>query len=268
MLLHGDHGSGAAKRRRDRRLRMHWRHEQHTLQMALAAALHHSRDVGPVSCNALRSQRTARAGEWGREQNYTAETRDPLTPQPKLFSLFVQEPSGVRPASVTDPVPQVRVERHVVEHRIEACPFVQILDAPVPQGGNQLVEAFRHLDLHVPEVVIEVPKISFSRRRCRRRRVPLLQTAEQLVEVPEFLFQQQIVDAPGRPQGLLPGQDCSLVWEQNMDNPVPHGRGSRAGREVFKVHAHDIIQLLHPRTRLVLSRGGKVRRWVRARGRD
>ena len=93
---------------------------------------------------------------------------------------------------------------------------MQILNAPVPQGGNQLVEAFRHLDLHVPEVVIEVPKISSSRRRCRRRRVPLVQTAEQLVEVLEFvsfafLFQQQIVDAPGRPQGLLPGQDCSLV---------------------------------------------------------
>ena len=52
----------AAKRRRDRRLRMHWRHQQLTLQMALAAALHHSSDVGPVTNNALRSQRTARAG--------------------------------------------------------------------------------------------------------------------------------------------------------------------------------------------------------------
>ena len=37
--MHGDHGSGAAKRRRDRRLRMHWRHEQLTLQKALAAPL-------------------------------------------------------------------------------------------------------------------------------------------------------------------------------------------------------------------------------------
>ena len=70
MPLPGDHEGGAAKRRLDRRLRMHWRHEQLTLQMALAAALHHSCDVGPVSYNALRSQRTARAWEWGREQNY------------------------------------------------------------------------------------------------------------------------------------------------------------------------------------------------------
>ena len=174
-----------------------------------------------TSYNALRSQRR-RPGI-------------PPTPQPEPFSLFEEEPGGVRPGSVTDPAPQGRVERHVVEHRIEACPFVQILDAPVPHGGNQLVEAFRHLDLHIPEQAVEVPKISSSRRRCRRRRVPLVQTAEQLVEVPvfvsfAFLFQQQVVDAPGRPQGLLLGQGYSLVWEQIVDTPVPHGHGGRAHR--------------------------------------
>ena len=74
MSVHGDHGSGAAKRRRDRRLRMHWRHEQLT-QMALAAALHHSRDVGPV--------RTARAGVRAREElhGYAPEDAPPSPPQ-------------------------------------------------------------------------------------------------------------------------------------------------------------------------------------------
>ena len=72
----------AAKRRRDRRLRMHWRHEQLSLQMALAAALHHSRDVGPVTNNARRSQRTARAGVRGREMTCTAETWDPSPTHP------------------------------------------------------------------------------------------------------------------------------------------------------------------------------------------
>ena len=80
MSVHGDHGSRAAKRRRGRRLRMHWRHEQLTLQMALAAALHHSRDVGPVTYNAPRSQRTANAGEWGREMNIPATIRNPPLP--------------------------------------------------------------------------------------------------------------------------------------------------------------------------------------------
>ena len=57
MSVHCDHEGGAPKRRRDRRLRMLWRHEQLTLQMALAAALHHRRDVGSVTYNALRSQK-------------------------------------------------------------------------------------------------------------------------------------------------------------------------------------------------------------------
>ena len=87
MSVHGDHGSGAAKRRRDRLLRMHWRHEQLTLQMVLAAVQHHS-------YGALRGQSTAtRAGEWGREMNYTAKTRRPL-PSPPL-----------PPTSTTTPLP-------------------------------------------------------------------------------------------------------------------------------------------------------------------
>ena len=62
MSVHGDHSGGAAMRRRDRLLRMHWRDEQLTLQMALAAALH-SRDVGPVTYNAPRSWKTSVAGD-------------------------------------------------------------------------------------------------------------------------------------------------------------------------------------------------------------
>ena len=71
----------AAKRRRDRRLRMHWRHEQLTLRMALAAALHHSRDVGPVTYNALRSQKTARARE--EEENEMHFATGHMTPPPR-----------------------------------------------------------------------------------------------------------------------------------------------------------------------------------------
>ena len=146
--------------------------------------------------------------------NFTAETRDIPTPQPELFSLLEEEPGSGRPGSVTDPVPQEEVERHIVEHRIEACPYVQILDAPVPQGGNQLVEAFRHLDFHNPQQVIEVPKTSSSPSRSRRRRVPLVQTAEQLVEVPEFVSFAFLARACGA---------------EHVDIPVLHGRGGGGG---------------------------------------
>ena len=99
-----------------------------------------------------------------------------------------------------------------MEHRIE-----RILDAPVPDGGNQLVEVFRHLDLHVLALVIEVPKISSSPRRSRRRQVPLVQTAEQLVEVPSIVS-----------FSLL-----QRIMEQNVDIPVPGEGGPSAGLQGF-----------------------------------
>ena len=101
--------SGAAWRRRQRRLLAHWRHEQFTLQVLLATYQHHAAPRGQkqarsgvwgheISNGTLRGQSTAtRTGEWGREQNYTAKTRDPATPQPELFSLE-EEPGGGRPA--------------------------------------------------------------------------------------------------------------------------------------------------------------------------
>ena len=54
--------SGSAKRRRKRRLRATLRHERQTVAMELAAALHHSRDVGPEKDDGPRAQKTASSG--------------------------------------------------------------------------------------------------------------------------------------------------------------------------------------------------------------
>ena len=45
-----------------------------------------------------------------------------------------------RPGSVTNPVPQGQVVRHTGEHVGEICPYVPILDVPVSQLGDQVVE--------------------------------------------------------------------------------------------------------------------------------
>ena len=104
--------------------------------------------------------------------------------------------------------------------------------------GTQVVDGFQHLDLHVPVQVIEVPKILSSRRRCRRRRVPVVQAAEELVEVPEFVqlaaLMQQDTAAHGSPQGFLPGQDYLVVWEQIVDILVPHDFGGLGGDGGFQ----------------------------------
>ena len=59
---------------------------------------------------------------------------------------------------VEEPQLQARVQRHTMEQRIEHTPYVQILDAPVPQKVEQLVDFFKDLDSHVPVQVIDVPQ--------------------------------------------------------------------------------------------------------------
>ena len=56
---------GSAVRRRERRLRSFWRHEQMAIQMALAAVTHHSFQVGTAH-DALRSQKLITSAGWMR----------------------------------------------------------------------------------------------------------------------------------------------------------------------------------------------------------
>ena len=145
MLLHGERDSGAAKRRRERRLRSWLKHEQQTVRMALAEALHHSSGTTPskrdsrvvegAKYDALRGQKTVtRAGEGEVREEHQA-----LRGQTRL-------PPGMRPALLVEVQPQGRVGRHFPEHMAELAPLVQILDAPVPQLGEQL--HLQHLQAH------------------------------------------------------------------------------------------------------------------------
>ena len=198
---------GSAVRRCERRLRSFWRHEQMAIQMALASVTHHSFQVGTAH-DALRSQ------------------------QP------VTSAGGMLPPPLVEGRLQVLIQRHTVEQRIEHTPYVQILDAPVPQKVEQLVEFFKDLDSHVPVQVIEVvPKI--SQDTTPQRSVDLVpQMAEQLVEVPTLLsvavLQQrtaeQLASIPvprgrhGRLPGSLPGQGSTAsAAEQTADIPSSSG---------------------------------------------
>ena len=69
MECHGERVTGAAKRRRERRLRSWSKHERQTVAMALAEALHHS---------APRRPKTARAGvPWAAEGDGARVVRCP-----------------------------------------------------------------------------------------------------------------------------------------------------------------------------------------------
>ena len=165
MMASEQPGSGAAQRRRQRRLRSWLRHERMTVAMALAERTHHS----------SRGQTIARAGVWGHEQNFTATIRDPPTPQPELFELsFEEEPGGARPDRLSEVRPQARDLRRTVDQFVGAVPGFPALDVPVPQMVDQPMVLLAAFDVLVPEQVIEVPKMSTPTRcpraPCRRQR--------------------------------------------------------------------------------------------------
>ena len=178
---HGGEGS--------RRLRSRLRHERMSVAMALAEKLHHI----------AQRPEMARAGEEESEMKYTAKFWTTPPPQPELFQLFEEEPGGGLPAPLSEVAGrQDKVVRHVMEDLGSVCPVVQILDLPVPHMVDQLAEllnleedvldAGRLVDrfFQVPELVIEVPKISLDVIPLRAL-VPEPQLAEQLVEVPTIV---------------------------------------------------------------------------------
>ena len=89
------HGSsGSPKRRRQRRLRSWLRHERQTVALELAAALHHSRDVGPGTHASLRAQKAASSGEVEAHETHSV-LRGPKQPPP-----------GERPGILAEPGPE------------------------------------------------------------------------------------------------------------------------------------------------------------------
>ena len=199
MPVHGEQ-AGAARVRRERKMRSFWRHEQMAIQMVLASVQHHSHGV-------LRNQRTAT--RTGGEARVVLHGQVPGAPLPQ----------GGRPAPLPDFAGwQDRVERHVMEDLGSVCPLVQILDLPVPQMVENISETLlRILDFPISEQVIEVPKISCS--PCpSRSRVPEPQSAEQLVKVPTV---------------LSPTRIAVQIAEQIVGIPIPQGRGGKRRSQGF-----------------------------------
>ena len=281
---HGEH-AGAAMRRRERRLRAMLRHERMTVAMVLSEKKHHT----------SRGQNKDRTMGEENVMNCTAKLRK--TPPPTAASteddpMVLDEggalAAGGRPAPLSEVAGwQERVQRHCVEHLAEVCPIVQILDADVlvPLLVDQyaaiwnmeedILVAADHLDrdFEVPELVIEVPKISLDVIPLRTL-VPEPQLAEQLVEV----------------QTIVLFSSFQRIMEQTVDIPVPQGGGRHADLQGFlrgksSTGAEQIVDIpgggLHRPGQSSSSadepgkgvfrtfpQNKKVRSWARTRGRN
>ena len=123
------------------------------------------------------------------------------------FTAYV----AMRPLPLVEVQPSVRAQRHIVEDLGELAPLVQILDLPVPQLVDNVVDALRIPERPMTVQVIEVPKILVAVIPARSL-VPEPQSAEQLVEVPTV---------------LSPTRIALQIAEQIVDTPVPQGRGGK-----------------------------------------
>ena len=185
-------------RRRQRRLRQWLRHERLSVALALAESTHHA---------ALRGQKTGWAWVWvrGEAHGQVPEAPTPQEPGTRYFNLddndSVPELGGTRPDRLSAVSgPQERVPRRIVEQIVDSAPVLPLLHDPVPQTVDSVVEVLHFFLQRWPvgaeqvwnceaRQVINVPKISPDQTLQRLEdslRQP--QTAEQLVEVPEFEF--------------------------------------------------------------------------------
>ena len=223
---------GAAWRRRQRRLRSWWRHEQQTVAAVLATVTHHSHSKVGTANDAPRSQKKVTSTEVGPAEYF------------ELSSDDGRSTGGERPEVLLEPWPQGKLLRHAgVGYEI-----VQSLDVLVLQMEEPLPNIVQFFAVQLPvvaEPVIEVPKILPHdvppRRWCRDT-----QLVDQLVEVPTPVSYsspfQRTVDIPvpvggGRNaclEGFLPEQSSILtfssseriserIMEQIVDFPVAGG---------------------------------------------
>ena len=153
------------------------RHEQQSIRVALATVMHHSNKVH-TEYGALRGLKTATRA---RDEYEAPRRQKPPPPQPELF----QEPGGLRPTGLVEPSgPQERVPRHTVEQMADVAPMVPVLDAPVPQMVDQLVDVLKTFDRGLAEQVIEVPRVALQDVVPQRALFRVPQLAEQLVDMP------------------------------------------------------------------------------------
>ena len=117
----------------------------------------------------------------------------------KYFAMDVDElpaAGGSRPDWLA-PVsgPQERVQRYFVEQLVEPVRGVPVLDAPVPQMVDQLVDVLKIFDRGLTEQVIEVPKVTLQDVVPQHAVLRVPQLAEQLVDVP---VPESVILAHGR----------------------------------------------------------------------
>ena len=163
---------------------------------------------------------------------------------------------GSRPDRLLDVSgPQERVQRRTVEQIVDPVPEVPLLDAPVPQTVDQLVEVLRPLDTVVPEQVIEVPKITFHDAIPQRAVLPVPQMAEQLVDEPVPSFDDfELVEA---------GEEEEEEEEEELPHMVPRVIPGTRARDA---EGHEWSRVVGPAGVYWWRHGTSIAQWTPPEG--
>ena len=129
-----------------------------------------------------------------------------------------------------------------MEQMADVAPMVQILDAPVPQMVEHVVDVLKTFDRGLAEQVIEVPKVTLQDVVPQRAVLRVRQLAEQLVDMP---VPESVILAHGRCdlgvkwcQIATQGGRCYCWMAGTSPRPVaPPGGLHRQPRAVYKYWA-------------------------------
>ena len=149
MAAGRDDGEGAARRQRERRLRSWLKHERRSVAIALSELQHH-----------ILKRTEEGQGRGGGAQGQVRSAMATEAPPPRVPGHPVWVSRGGR---------MYGSRSTTMEQLADVVPMVQILDFPVPQMVEQLVDVFRFFDTlcPVPEQVFEVPKFVCPPRAAR-----------------------------------------------------------------------------------------------------
>ena len=276
-------GAGAARRRRERRLRAYLRYARMSVAMALAESRHHT---------APRGQEKARAWEGGHEMQYTAEFREPPPPPEaagtQYFAMdFDEVPAATRPNLLLEPQgplewPGAAAQPYLLEHLVLDVPALQ--EQVIVRGIPEVLAGMLFVQEQV--IVRDIPEAQASALPVVQGSAPV---QEQVIvhEIPEVLagppvssasasVQEQVIvcETPGvqllghvQEQVIVSGfpevQAYSHVQEQVIVQEILEVQASAHVQEQVNVHkileAQAVSEFEQVQQRTVEQIGTRVR---------
>ena len=220
-------GAGAAKRRRERRLRSWWRHERMSIACALAEALHHSlrqpgvRQEEGWSCSARCRTRPDDSHQGTGAGHAVLHFRRRWGRAGSRGSGSFGRRRGICGAA--------RRMSRSLPSMSQRCRWWN--------SQRKLTRSFENFVPAVAEQVIEVPKLALPGCAVQRAALSEPQTAEQLVDVPTPLYYSLLAvprrggGARGGLQGLSQGQGSTAVSGADYVGSTVSGHegGARGG---------------------------------------